>query len=160
MGKAQKKKKAKQQRTDIELRRSAHHVSHDIRMLGRAFDEHRTSPFAYTSWFVHARSVMDFLDDTWKCDDDVIATDYMPLVQWIAIANATTKPEDYRPIRHAVNALASHLSYKRLDYEKGGIKEHEGLPSEEITNYLLGLARLFTNALPSKRQVWFAGAWR
>ena len=148
-------------RSDDELRRAAHHVAHDIRMLGRAFDRHQHDPFAYTAWFVHCRSVMCFFRKEKKQSSDIVVSDFlMPGTTWDEIKKGATEPGGYRKTHIAVNKLAAHLTYTRLKYEKGGKREDQGRPSEEITNYLLGLARLFVDALPPERTVWFGGIWR
>lgn len=158
MGKS-KKKQEMRPRDDEDRRRAAHHIAHEIRMLGRAFDRHRADPFAYTAWFVHARSLTEFFRDGDKeKQTDIVASDF--LSNWSTVKAGTTEPKDYAELRCAANILAAHPSYLRLDYEKGGVHDGKGVPTEELTDYLLGLARLFVNTLPSDRQVWFAGAWR
>ncbi len=141
-------------KNDDKLRRAAHHVAHDVRMLGRAFDK-RDNAFAYTAWFVHCRSVMEFFREDKENKDDIVVTDFLPT--W---KEDTKKPDGYDDMKTAVNKLAAHLTHTRLKYEKGGEREAKGLPSEEITNYLLGLTHLFLEALPAKRRVWFGGVWR
>ena len=145
-------------RSDEELRRAAHHVAHDIRMLGRAFERHQDDPFAYTAWVVHCRSVMEFFGENKNHKDDIHVSDFLD--SWGSVVKGTKKPNGYKDIREAVNKLAAHLTYTRLEYEKGGKYENKGRPSEEITNYLLGLTRLLLDALPSERKVWFGGVWR
>ena len=147
---------AKKKRTDGDLRRAARHVAHDIRMLARAFDGRR-DPFAYTAWFVHCRSVMEFFRETTENSDDIIVSDFLPqAITWSSLVQDTHEPADYGNTKTAVNKLAAHLTFGRLEYEKGG-KEKEVVPSEEITNYLLGLAYLFVDALPPQRRLWFGG---
>ncbi len=148
-------------RSDDELRRAAHHVAHDIRMLGRSFDRHQHDPFAYTAWFVHCRSVMEFFRESTENNDDIIVSHFLSQgLTWKRLVQGTKKPAGYKETRCAVNKLAAHLTYTRLDYETGGCRESQGLPSEEITNYLLSLACLFVDALPPERTVWFGGIWR
>ena len=64
--------------TPDQLKGAARHVAHDIRMLGRAF-ENQQSAFAWTAWFIHCRAVMGFLEyrgDSTK--DDLYASHYVP----------------------------------------------------------------------------------
>lgn len=148
-------------RNDDELRGAAHHVAHDIRMLGRAFDRLQNDAFAYTAWFVHCRSVMDFFREGKTDDDDINVSDFLTQgPTWKGLVQGIKKPDGYKDTRTAVNKLAAHLTYTRLKYEKGGEYEDKGLPSEKITNYLLALTHLFLDALPSERRVWFGGVWR
>ena len=147
-------------RTDSELRRAARHAAHDVRMLARAYTEHGRSAFAYTAWFVHCRSVMEFFREDASNSDDIIVSDFLPSgTTWGTLTKLTQKPPGYEEVREAVNKLAAHLTYTRLEYENGGSRK-EVVPSEEITNYLLGLTHLFLDAIPSERKVWFGGFWR
>ena len=148
------------ERTDSELRKAARHVAHDVRMLARAYTEHGHSAFAWTAWFVHCRSVMEFFGDDARYPDDIVVSHFLPSgTTWGALTKLTQEPVGYDGVREAANKLAGHLTYSRLEYEKGGSR-NEVVPSEEITNYLLGLTHLFLDALPSERKVWFGGLWR
>jgi len=129
-------------------------------MLGRAFDRQQHDAFAYTAWFIHCRSVMCFFRERNQNSDIVVADFLMPGTTWEKIKNGVTEPDDYKATYIAVNKLAAHLTYTRLKYEKGGSREEQGRPSEEITNYLLALTRLFLDELPAERRAWFGGVWR
>ena len=146
-------------KNDDELRRAAHHVAHDIRMLGRAFDRLQADAFAYTAWFIHCRSVMGFFQVKGHSNDILVST-FLPWSTWENIVQNIHEPDGYQETRNAVNKLAAHLAFDRLKYEKGGSHEDQGRPREDITNYLLALARLFVDALPPERQAWFGGIWR
>ena len=138
-----------------ELRRMAHHVAHDVRMLKQAFEQQQHDSFAYTAWFVHCRTVMEFLGEERLDSRDVHASDYVGAKDWTEIRKDAKEPDNFSVVRDAVNALAAHLSCERLKYETGGEYEAYGRPSEEITNYLLALTHLFLDYLPPERRVWF-----
>lgn len=137
------------------LRKAATHVAHDIRMLRRAWYRHSRDPLAYTAWFVHCRSVMDFFAGVGnQPDDDVYAWHYFTdQNQWDGPRDAAPKPPKYDDYRPAVNKLAAHLTYSRVDYAARGPLP----PSLEMTEYLLGLTALFHRLLPPDRAAWFGG---
>ena len=139
-------------KSDEELRRAAYHVAHDIQRLDRAFDQ-QANRFAYTSWFIHCRSVMEFFRKKKKHEDDIHASDFLD--SWKNVVEGTKKPDGYKDIRKAVNKLAAHLTWARLKYEKGGKYENKGRPSKEVTNYLLDLYAQLLDALPPERRKWF-----
>ena len=135
------------------LRKAAPHVAHDIRMLRDAW-LHRDNAFAYTAWFIHCRSVMDFLDARGSNPDDIRARDYFDDPKaWQQADAATSQPPDYDEYRTAVNKLAAHLTYTRVDYAE----QDRFRPSTAIHDYLLGRCALFARMLPPNRIPWFAG---
>jgi hypothetical protein len=145
--------------TDECLRRAATHIAHDVRTLGDSW-RRRHDILGWIVWFVSARSLMDFFSPDCrtgktKNHDDVCARDYFPSGQW-----ATTlakldplKPANYEAYRVAVNKLAAHLTYTRIEYAEGD----QFRPCREVTEYLLGVATLFTRELPPERAAWFGG---
>jgi hypothetical protein len=135
------------------LKAAAPHVAHDIRMLRESWHSHAASPFAWTAWFIHTRSVMDFVDGRGKHADDVRARDYLESGRWESIAAAVSKPADYEDYRNAVHKLAAHLTYTRIQYAESG----RFVPSRSITEFLLGQTHLFLRHLPDDRVSWFGG---
>lgn len=67
------------------LRRMAHHVAHDVRMLGEALDQHPYDRLAYTTWFVHCRAVMDFFGKERRDEGDIHGSDYSTERPWSQI---------------------------------------------------------------------------
>ncbi len=89
-----------------------------------------------------------------KPDDDIYAWHYFAKQdEWDAEREKVPKPLRYKDYREAVNKLAAHLTYSRVDYAE----TRELPPSREITEYLLGLAGLFVRLLPAERAAWFGG---
>lgn len=135
------------------LRKAAVHVAHDIQMLRDAWLQ-LDNAFAYTAWFIHCRSVMDFLDGIENRPDDIHAKAYFDdPTQWQAADAATSKPLTYGAYRIAVNKLAAHLTFARIDYAEN----MDFRPSKTIHDYLLGRCAVFVKALPIERVSWFAG---
>ena len=135
------------------LRKAAPHVAHDIRMLREAW-LNRDNVFAYTAWFIHCRTVMDFLDGLGSHPDDIYATHFFdnPAV-WSEIEKGSPKPSEYADYREAVNKLAAHLTYTRIAYGE----QERFKPSKAIHDNLLGRSAAFIRALPPERVAWFAG---
>ena len=154
---ATKKPKAPRKRpSKSKIQAAAKHVAHDIRRLGESYNG-RGDAFAYTSWYVFCRSVMDFMESTNDNNDDVLAADYFEDPdEWQEVLKAATMPADYKEFRTAVNKLAAHLTFSRAKYED----DDKFAPSIEITDYLLGLARVFYDRLPEDRKLWFGGLFR
>lgn len=161
-----------QERTDEELREAATHVAHEIRMLASAWKRHRGDRHAYVGWFVHCRTLMDFFDPDCECsepEDDVCAWHFFEhggadeeVAQrtWRRIRDTLDPPprydeDDDMDYRDAVNKLAAHLTYKRVEIAERPPAGEKFTPSAEITEYLLGLARLFLDNLPEGRVGWF-----
>lgn len=138
------------------LKRAAKHVSHDIRRLGEAYSL-RENSFAWTSWYVFCRSVMDFFDPGDPKGDDILAEHYFDDPQeWRKLLTEAERPEDYAAFRMATNKLAAHLTYARIDYEG----DERWSPSAELTDHLLGLAGVFYQRLPEDRKLWFGRLFR
>jgi len=146
----------KRSRTKLDssrCRAAGPHVAHDIMMLRDSW-LHRGNSFAHTAWFIHCRSVMDFLDGRGDRDDDVLATDFFDdSVSWQAADTAVPKPADYEQYRNAVHKLAAHLTYTRIDYAMKDVYQ----PSKAIHDFLMGRCALFLRMLPFDRVAWFAG---
>lgn len=136
------------------LRKAATHIAHDVRMLREAWRQ-QSDPLAYTAWFIHCRSVMDFFAGVgMDPDDDIYAWHYFPKQSdWDDVRDKITQPAEYQQYRKAVAKLAAHLTYSRIDYAE----EHKLSPSLALTEYLLGLAGLFLRLLPPERVAWFGG---
>jgi hypothetical protein len=98
---------------------------------------------------------MDFFDGVGtKPDDDIYAWHYFAKQpDWDDARNRLPKPTQYKEYRDAVNKLAAHLTYSRVDYGE----TRQLPPSREITEYLLGLARLFIRLVPHDHAAWFGG---
>ncbi len=142
--------------TDPEcLRKAATHISHDIRMLRRAWSN-RNESLAYTGWFIFCRSLMDFfLDEGRTHPDSIYAWHYFDSrTTWDVMAATLPKPDTYGEYREAANKLVAHLAYRRVDFAD---KHRDLKPSQEITEYLLGLTILFVRGLPQDRASWFGG---
>ena len=143
----------KKKHDDEELRKAAPHVAHDIRMLRDAW-LHLGNSFAYTAWFIHCRTVMDFLDGGGTEPDDIRAKDYFDDPDaWRRADGAIRKPPDYPDYRTAVHKLAAHLTYTRIEYAE----QEKFKPSKTINDHLLGRCSLFLHMLPAERLPWFAG---
>ncbi len=156
MATQKKQKKARKRPSKSKIESAAKHVAHDIRRLGESYNL-RGDAFAYTSWYVFCRSVMDFMESTSDKDDDVLASDYFEDPnEWKNVLKAAKKPEDYTEFRTAVNKLAAHLTYSRVKYEG----DDKFAPSGGITDYLLGLAQVFYARLPEERKLWFGRLFR
>jgi hypothetical protein len=137
------------------LRRAAIHVAHDIRMLDVAYAR-RADAFAYTAWFIHGRSVMDFLDGRGSNPDDIRARDFFdPPETWDEADRKVVKPADYEEYRQAVHKLAAHLTYTRIAYAETG----QFAPSAALTEHLIGRSAMFARLLPPERLAWFGGFW-
>lgn len=135
------------------LRKAARHVAHDIGMLQGAW-AHLADPFVYTAWYIHCRSIMDFLDGRGTNQDDIRARDFFDdPATWEAADSAVGKPGEYEAYRTAVHKLAAHLTYTRIDYAE----QDAFRPSKSIHDHLLGRCSLFVRALPLERLAWFGG---
>ena len=135
-----------------ELQEGATDVSHDVRMLAKAFD-HCSGAFAYTAWFVHCRAVMGFVDCNGQPEkDDIFACHY--LERWKGIRAKLEKPQRYDEYWKATNKLAAHLTYSRAVYRARPL-DQQVTPSGEITDHLLGVIDVFVGELPNKRRAWF-----
>jgi hypothetical protein len=139
--------------TMARLSKAAPHVAHDIRMLHDAW-AHLGNSFAYTAWFVHCRSIMDFLDGRGSNPDDIRAKDFFDdPATWESVDSTVAKPATYEAYRTAVNKLAAHLTYERIQYAD----QDAFAPSRAIHDHLLGRCALFVRTLPAERLPWFAG---
>lgn len=97
---------------------------------------------------------MDFFAGAGNNPDDIYAWHYFAdEPAWNSQRDKVNKPSDYGKYRTAVNKLAAHLTYSRIDFASS-----EPLPpSLATTEYLLGLANLFMRLLPAERVAWFGG---
>jgi hypothetical protein len=140
-------------RSADELRAAAQHVAHEIRMLRRAWNN-SSEPLAYTAWFVHCRNLMKFFEGSGQ-KDEVKVSDFLEGVEdeWSQRVANLQKPKKYREYRHAVDKLAVHLTWDRID-----AKWADFPPSQDITEYLLGLSMLLIRILPPGRATWLSGA--
>lgn len=157
-------------RTDEELREAATHVAHEIRMLASAWKRHGRDRHAYVGWFVHCRVLMEFFCLTERCPnygDEVCAWHYFDREnvdgrrRWAAIRSRLYPPDDLDVDRFkdATDTLAAHLTFDRIATPEGPEIEKVDLqkttPSAKMTEFLLGLARLFLRELPNDRLGWF-----
>jgi hypothetical protein len=134
------------------LRLGAVHVAYEFRMLRDALLS-ATDRFAYTAWFIHRRTLMDFFDFDGSGDDLSARHYYEPSLNWKTIRANVEPPVMYDEYRKAVNKLAAHLTVARIEYAE----KKTFTPSREITEYLLGLAALFLREMPADRLPWFGG---
>ena len=124
-------------------------------MLRRAWQQHQFDPLAYTAWFVHCRNLMNFYDSVGQPDEikvSVYVTGVEP--EWQSGTAGIRKPHNYDDYRRAVNKLAAHLTWDRTDP-----KWRNYPPSQEITEYLLGLSTLLLRVLPLESVAWFGGVF-
>lgn len=137
-----------------ELRAAAQHVAHEIRMLRRAWNS-RSEPLAYTAWFVHCRNLMKFFESSGQ-KDEVKVSDFVTGIEdeWSQGVNDLLKPEKYKEYRDAVDKLAVHLTWDRIDTKWADLP-----PSQDITEHLLGLSMLFIRILPPERAAWLSGVF-
>lgn len=159
-----------QERPDDDLREAATHVAHEIRMLVSAWKRHRRDRHAYVGWFVHCRVLMEFFGVEEPCPrkewhDDVCAWHFFDTEdrdgqgRWETIRARADRPADWEDFTKATDKLAAHLTYRRIAIAEEQRDEPPGrkkmTPSAEVTEYLLGLARLFLRKLPDDRVGWF-----
>jgi len=88
--------------------------------------------------------------------DEIKVSDYTTDVdaEWKRGVAGYTRPTNYDDYSDAVNKLAAHLTWDRTDPKW---KDYE--PSQEITEYLLGLSVLLLRVLPPERVAWFGGVF-
>jgi hypothetical protein len=132
---------------------AAPHVAHEIRMLRRAWRQHQRDPLAYTAWFVHCRNLMKFFDSEGQ-KDEIKVSAFVTGVdkEWQRGFEGITRPSNYDDYWNAVDKLAAHLTWDRTDP-----KWAKYPPSQEITQYLLGLSLLLLRVLPPDRVGRFGG---
>jgi len=133
---------------------AAKHVAHEIRMLRRAWIN-RADALAYTAWFVHCRNLMRFFDDHGK-NDEIGVSAYLNGIEaeWKKGVAAIPKPVNYADYERACNKLAAHLTWDRIEAKWTAYP-----PSQEITEYILGMSLLMLRILPPERVVWFGGVF-
>jgi hypothetical protein len=96
---------------------------------------------------------MEFFDEREDQNDTILARHFFdPPGHWDGIRERATPPSSYAEYQLAAHKLAAHLTHARAQYRQSGMP-----PSEEITEFLLQLARSFVVALPAEDRVWFNG---
>jgi hypothetical protein len=125
------------------LRRALPHVAHEARMLLVCYLQRSFAP-AYTSWFVHARNLMDFLEGKGHEKDEICAQLYLAGHEhaWHEARRRIRPPGRYTKYRRAANKLAAHLTFDRIKYERRRFP-----PDRLLTEYLLGNIVLFAARL-------------
>ena len=114
---------------------------------------------AYTAWYVHCRTLMDFFESKPTDKDDVLATHYLDQPdEWRELVKKAKSPK-YDDMAEAANKLMAHLTYARCSYQ-GAADPDEYRPSQEVTDCLLALSQAFYERLASERKVWFGGLFR
>lgn len=143
---------ARRQKPVEKLKSAASDTAYEMRMLPLAYISSRQSAFAYTSWFIHARNLMDFFEGKGRKKDDVCAQDYFLGAErdWHNARRSVPAPPTYRKYRQAANKLAAHLTYDRAKYRRDSPK-----PDRRVTEYLGQLAVLFMSRLTPDRRRWF-----
>lgn len=116
--------------TEQMVRDAAEDVAHEIFLFWAAC-AHTNNRFAYQSWYVLARNLMDFFD-TLPDDRDrdaILAGDFFDLPgTWHGKRQTISCPSDYAEYRIAAHKRAAHLTYGRAD---SGARE----PIESRTAY-------------------------
>jgi len=72
--------------------------------------------------------------------------------EWQKGLAGVRRPNDFDDYRDAVDKLAAHLTWDRTDPKWARYP-----PSQEITEYLIGLSLLLLRVLPPERVGWFGG---
>ncbi len=141
--------------TEQMLQDATQDVAHEIFLFWAAWT-HTENRFAYQSWYVLARNLMDFFD-TLPDDRDrdaVLAGDFFdPPGTWHGKRQTISCPSDYAEYRIAAHKRAAHLTYGRADFRRPSAKAFD--PSGEISTYLLQQASLFLTSLLPEPQEWF-----
>jgi len=137
--------------SDTQRASAAADVAYEMGALRDAWRLHRSAPFAWTAWFIHARNLMHFFDGTEDHEDDILARHFFdPPGHWDGIRAQVAKPAAYTECEEAADKLAAHLTYGRADYRAQGFP-----PSQKVTDHLLGLALAFVTALPPEHRALF-----
>ena len=86
--------------------------------------------------------------------DEIKVSAYLAGVEaeWQRGVDGLTRPTDYKDYSDAADMLAAHLTWDRTDP-----KWKKYTPSQEITEYLLGLSVLLLRVLSVERVAWFGG---
>jgi hypothetical protein len=141
------------------LRAASPHIAHDIYLLRHAWVD-RQLRIGWTLWFITARILMDFFfryersqDKKGNYSDNILASDFLPSGEWQATAArfAEAKPQEYDACRAIANKLSAHLTYSRIHLTADGPIP----PSEPVHDYLLGVAGMWLDTLPTDRRLWF-----
>jgi hypothetical protein len=144
--------------TEQMLEKAAQDVAHEIFLFWAACG-HTSDRFAYQSWYILARNLMDFFDTLPynRFQDSVLAGDFFdPPGTWHSKREEVPRPSDYAGYLLAAHKRAAHLTYARAEFRRESREAYN--PSREISEYLLRLASLFLNSLLPERQRWFREA--
>jgi hypothetical protein len=134
-------------------------VAHDLYLLQHAWVE-RELRIGWTLWFITARLLTDFFfhykrtkNSRGTYGDDILASDFLNAGAWKEIASELEceQPPEFEACRTMANKLSAHLTYSRIDLTDEGSMP----PSEAVHNYLLGVAAIWLDSLPSERRTWF-----
>jgi hypothetical protein len=137
--------------SDTQRRSASLDVAFEIKALRDTWLTRNSLPFAWTAWFVHARNLMRFFDGTEDHKDDILARHFFdPPSHWDGIRQRLKPPARYDDYEIAAHKLAAHLTHSRATYRQDGMP-----PSEEVTEFLLQLARTFISSLPTGDRDWF-----
>jgi hypothetical protein len=88
--------------------------------------------------------------------DEVKVSDFVTGIEdeWSRGVDELQKPEKYKEYRDAVDKLAVHLTWDRIETEWADFP-----PSQDITEHLLGLGMLLIRVLPPERAAWLSGVF-
>jgi hypothetical protein len=146
--------KARQKRSDQELRALSHHLLYEIEMFVETTTQLRAFFIGESSypvralrnsllesWALHVRNLLSFLYDDRAGVEDAIAADFLD-VDWATERGA--KPEVLRASHKKASKEIAHLSYHRI----GLTDDQRGWTIEPIFSEMVKAIRKFINLVP------------